>query len=37
VDKVKARGGKTNAYAVCQAATHQSYKTGKPLKKGAKK
>jgi hypothetical protein len=35
VEKVKAKG-KVNPYAVCQASTHQSYKTGKPLK-GKKK
>jgi len=37
VEKVKAKGGKANAYAVCQASTHQSYKTGKALKKGKKR
>lgn len=31
VQKVKAKGGKANPYAVCQASTGQSYKTGKPL------
>ena len=34
VEKVKAKNGKVNPYAVCQASTKQSYKTGKPLKKG---
>lgn len=33
VEHVKASGSKVNPYAVCQAATKQSYKTGKPLKK----
>ena len=33
VEKMKARGGSANPYAVCQAATGQSYKTGKPLGK----
>lgn len=32
VEKVKRKGG-VNPYAVCQAATKQSYKTGKSLKK----
>jgi hypothetical protein len=37
VADVKAKGGKVNPYAVCQASTHQSYATGKPLKdKGPK-
>lgn len=31
VEKVTAKGGGVNPYAVCQASTHQSYKTGKPL------
>jgi len=31
VDKVKKRGGGVNPYAVCQAATKQSYTTGKAL------
>lgn len=31
VEKVKAKGGAVNPYAVCQAATKQSYATGKPL------
>ena len=33
VDEVKAKGGKVNPYAVCQASTHQNLKTGKPIKK----
>ena len=33
VQKVKAKGGNVNPYAVCQESTGQSYKTGKPLKK----
>lgn len=33
VRDVKAKGGKVNAYAVCQASTGQSYATGKPLKR----
>lgn len=37
VEKVKARGGKANAYAVCQAATGQSYATGKKLRKKGRK
>ena len=36
VEKVKAKGGKVNPYAVCQASTGQSYATGKPLKKKEK-
>jgi hypothetical protein len=32
VDKVKKKGG-VNPYAVCQASTGQSYKTGKSLKR----
>jgi hypothetical protein len=31
VQKVKAKGGNANPYAVCQASTGQSYKTGKKL------
>lgn len=31
VDKVKKKGG-VNAYAVCQASTGQSYKTGKKIR-----
>ena len=31
VEKVKARGGRANPYAICQASTGQSYATGKPL------
>ncbi len=37
VDEVKKRGGAVNAYAVCQAATGQSFATGKPTKKKKKK
>lgn len=37
VRKVKAKGKGVNAYAVCQASTGQSYKTGKPMKKGKKR
>lgn len=37
VQKVKARGGGVNPYAVCQASTGQSYATGKKLKGGKKK
>ncbi len=33
VEKVKKKGGGMNPYAVCQAATGQSYATGKPLRK----
>ena len=33
VEKVKAKGGGVNPYAVCQASTGQSYATGKPLPK----
>ena len=33
VEKVKKSGSKVNPYAVCQASTGQSYKTGKPLRK----
>jgi hypothetical protein len=36
VEKVKAKGSKVNPYAVCQASTKQSYKTGKPLKSKGK-
>ena len=36
VEKVKAKGGNVNAYAVCQKSTGQSYATGKSLP-GAKK
>jgi hypothetical protein len=32
--KNKSSGKKVNPYAVCQESTHQSYKTGKSLKKG---
>ncbi len=32
VEKVKAKGGSVNPYAVCQKATGQSFKTGKKLK-----
>jgi hypothetical protein len=31
VEKVKAKGKGDAAYAICQAATKQSYATGKPL------
>jgi len=37
VQHVKAKGGNVNPYAVCQKSTGQSYATGKPLKKEAKK
>lgn len=37
VEEVKRKGGHVNPYAVCQASTHQSYATGKPLKKKKKK
>ena len=38
VEKLKAKGdSKYNPYAVCQASTKQSYKTGKPLKKKKRK
>ena len=38
VEKLKKEGDdKYNPYAVCQASTKQSYKTGKPLKKKGKK
>ena len=33
VEKVKKSGSKVNPYAVCQASTGQSYKTGKSLRK----
>jgi hypothetical protein len=33
VEKLKAKGGKGNPYAICQASTHQSFATGKPLEK----
>lgn len=33
VQKLKAKGGNINPYAVAQAATGQSYATGKKLKK----
>ena len=33
---MKAKGGKANPYAVCQASTGQSYATGKPLKSKGK-
>lgn len=36
VNKVKAKGGGVNPYAVCQASTGQSYKTGKKIRKGKK-
>ncbi len=31
VEQVKRKGGHVNPYAVCQASTHQSYATGKPI------
>lgn len=37
VEDVKKKGGKVNPYAVCQASTGQSYRTGKSLKKGKRK
>ena len=38
VDKVKRKHAKgVNPYAVCQAATGQSFATGKPLKKKRRK
>jgi hypothetical protein len=33
VDKVKQQKSGVNPYAVCQAATKQSFATGKPIKK----
>lgn len=36
VEKLKKRKG-VNPYAVCQAATGQSYMTGKPIRKKKKK
>ncbi len=36
VDEVKKKGG-VNPYAVCQASTKQSFKTGKKLKKSPKR
>lgn len=33
VRKVKAKGGRGNPYAICQAATGQSYRTGKRLRR----
>lgn len=37
VEKVKAKGGGANAYAVCQSATGQSYKTGRKIVVNRKK
>jgi len=37
VEKVKRKGNGVNPYAVCQAATGQSYVTGKRLKKKHRK
>jgi hypothetical protein len=37
VQHVKAKGKGVNPYAVCQASTGQSYKTGKPLKSKSSK
>ena len=37
VRKVKAKGGVRNPYAVCQAATGQSYRTGKLMRKERKR
>jgi hypothetical protein len=34
VQKLKARSGNYNPYAVCQASTGLSYRTGKPIKGG---
>jgi len=34
VEKLKKSGKKGNPYKICQSATGQSYKTGKPLKRG---
>lgn len=31
VESVKAKGGRVNPYAVCQASTHQSFATGNAL------
>ncbi len=31
VEDLKRKGSKGNPYAICQAATHQSYATGKAL------
>lgn len=33
VQKVKAKGGGVNAYAVCQKATGQSYASGKKIRR----
>lgn len=32
VDKLKKEGSSGNAYAICQASTHQNYHTGESLK-----
>jgi len=37
VEKVKAKGGNVNPYAVCQKSTGQSYATGKTLRKKSKR
>ena len=37
VQKVKAKGGAVNPYAVCQASTGLSYRTGKQLPSASKK
>jgi hypothetical protein len=37
VEKVKRKGGKVNPYAVCQAATGQSFATGKSRTKEGKR
>lgn len=37
VDKVKAKGGGVNPYAVCQKSTGESYATGKPIRKQERK
>jgi hypothetical protein len=34
VERVKRSPGRVNPYAVCQKSTGQSFKTGKPLKRG---
>ena len=33
VEEVKAKGGKVNPYAVCQASTKENFKTGRSIKK----
>lgn len=37
VDRLKARGAPGNPYAICQAATKQSFATGKPLRRARKR